>query len=84
MKLSHFVYKDTDCFQWSTQKNLYFLEDLMEELNERNKNNFWKVLEQCLYSIKKNVPIERVSLYYKRNDEKYVNEYNQGFSRAYQ
>ena len=56
----------------------------MEELNERNKNNFWKVLEQCLYSIKKNVPIERVSLYYKRNDEKYVNEYNQGFSRAYQ
>ena len=77
MKLSHFVNQDIDCFQWSTQKNLYFFEVLMEELNERNKINFWKVLEQCLYSIKKNIPIERVSLYYKRNAEKYINEYGE-------
>ncbi len=77
MKLSHFVNQDVDCFQWFTQKNIYFLEVLMDELNERNKINFWKVLEHCLYSIKKNIPIERVSLYYKRNAEKYVNEYGE-------
>ena len=77
MKLSHFVNQIVDCFQWFTQKNIYFLEVLMDELNERNKINFWKVLEHCLYSIKKNIPIERVSLYYKRNAEKYVNEYGE-------
>ena len=55
MNLSNFVYKEVDCFQWFTKKNVYFLEVLLDEMNERNKNNFWKVLEQCLCSISKNI-----------------------------
>ena len=72
MNLSNFIYKEVDCFQWFTKKNVYFLEVLLDELNERNKNNFWKVLEQCLCSISKNIPIERASLQVKKSSHKNI------------
>jgi hypothetical protein len=62
MQLSHFTNNDIDCFQWFTQKNVYFLEILLDNPNERNKTNFWKVLEQYLCFISKNIPIERAAL----------------------
>jgi len=72
MQLSHFTNNDVDCFQWFTQKNVYFLEILLDDLNERNKTNFWKVLEQCLCSINKNIPIERAALQSKKTSTRYI------------
>jgi hypothetical protein len=72
MNLSNFIYKEVDCFQWFTQKNVYFLEVFLDESNERNKNNFWKVLEQCLCSVNKNIPIDRASLVISKTSQRYV------------
>ena len=72
MNLSYFNYNDVDCLQWFTKTTVYFLEILIDDLNERNKNNFWKVLEQCLCSIVNNIPIERASIQVKKNSKKYV------------
>ena len=72
MQLSYFTNNEVDCLQWFTQKNVYFLEILIDDFNERNKNNFWKILEQCLYSINKNIPIERASLQTKKSSIKYI------------
>ena len=72
MQLSYFTNNEVDCLQWFTQKNIYFLEILLDDFNERNKNNFWKVLEQCLCSISKNIPIERASLQTKKSSIKYI------------
>ena len=72
MELSYFTNKDVDCLQWFTKKNIYFLEILVDDFNVRNKNNFWKVLEQCLCSINKNIPIERASLQVRKSSLKYM------------
>ena len=72
MNLSHFNYNDVDCLQWFTKNNVYFLEILIDDFNERNKNNFWKVLEQCLCSTINNIPIERASIQVKKNSKKYI------------
>lgn len=73
MKLSYFMYKEVDCLQWFTKKNVYFLEFLIDDLNERNRNNFWKVLEQCLCSVINKIPIERASLQLKKSSIHYLN-----------
>ena len=75
MQLSHFTNNEVDCFQWFTQKNVYFLEILLDDLNERNKTNFWKVLEQCLFSLNKNIPIERAALQSKKTSIKYIKKF---------
>ena len=72
MELSYFVNNDVDCLQFFTQKNMYFIEILIDDFNERNKNNFMKVLEQCLCSIKNNIPIERASLQISKSSIRYV------------
>ena len=74
MQLSCFTNNQVDCFQWFTQKNVYFLEILIDDFNERNKNNFKKILEQCLCSINKNIPIERASLQTKKSSIKYIKD----------
>ena len=61
MKLSLFSNKDMDTFQWFTKTNVYFLEILIDDTNEINKNNFWKALEQCLCSMTKKISIERAA-----------------------
>ena len=73
MNLSYFNYNDVDCLQWFTKNNVYFLEILIDDSNERNKNNFWRVLEQCLCSIVNNIPIERASIQVKKSSTKYIN-----------
>ena len=72
MNLSFFNYNEVDCLQWFTKNNVYFLEILIDDFNERNKNNFWKVLEQCLCSIIDNIPIERATLKTKKSSIKYI------------
>ena len=75
MQLAYFSNNEVDCIQWFTKKNLYFLEILIDEYNERNKNNFWKILEQCLCSIANNIPIERAALKTKKTSTKYLVNY---------
>ena len=70
--LSYFIYNDVECLQWFTKSNVYFLELLLDDLNEKNKDNFWKVLEQCLCSNINSIPIERASLQTKKSSVKYV------------
>ena len=72
MNLSNFNYNDVDCLQWFTKSNVYFFEILLDEENERNKNNFWKVLEQCLCSTINNISLERASLQIKKSSVKYM------------
>ena len=62
MGLSQFTNKDIDIFQWCTKTNIYFLEILADDLNERNINNFQKILEQCLCSVSKNIPFNRAGI----------------------
>ena len=73
MELSYFTNNDVDCLQFFTKKNIYFLEILIDEFNERNKNNFIKVLEQCLCSMQNNIPIERASLQIRKSSMRYIN-----------
>ena len=75
MEISHFINNEIDYFQWFTQDNIYFLEIIEDDLTERNKINFWKILEQCLCSIIKNIPIQRAALQTKRNSNKYIKYY---------
>ena len=75
MKLSYFIYNEVDYLQWFTNKNVYFLQFLIDDFNERNKNNFRKVLQQCLCSITNNIPIERASLQIKKSSINYLNDF---------
>ena len=77
MQLSYFTIKEIDYFQWFTQDTIYFLEIQNDNKNERKKLNFWKILEQCLYSINKNVPIERASLQSKKTTKKYIKKFGE-------
>ena len=77
MQLSYFTIKEIDYFQWFTQDTIYFLEIQNDDKNERKKLNFWKILEQCLYSINKNLPIERASLQSKKTTKKYIKKYGE-------
>ena len=72
MGLSQFTNKDIDIFQWCTKTNIYFLEILVDDMNERNIKNFRKVLEQCLYSVEKNVPFNRASIQSGKSSKKYL------------
>ena len=72
MELSFFTNKDIDVFQWVTKTNIYFLEILLDEINDINKNNFWKVLEQCLCSTSKRIPIERARLQCQKSSVNYI------------
>ena len=72
MKLSLFSNKDMDTFQWFTKTNVYFLEILIDDTNEINKNNFWKALEQCLCSMTKKISIERAAIEVQKSSKKYV------------
>ena len=72
MKLSQFTNKDVDIFQWVTKTNIYFLEILVDDINERNINNFRKILEQCLYSVNKNIPLNRAGIQTNRSSKKYL------------
>ena len=71
MELSHFTCNNVDFFQWFTKDTIYILE-IFEDVLERHKNNFWKILEQCLYSIIKNFPIKRSALQIKKTSVKYI------------
>ena len=70
--LCHFTTKDVDVFQWITKTNIYFLEILVDDLNERNLDNFWKILEHCLCSVVKKIPIDRAQLQCKKGSNKYI------------
>ena len=72
MELSQFTNKDVDIFQWVTKTNIYFLEILVDDINERNINNFRKILEQCLYSVNKNIPLNRAGIQTNRSSKKYL------------
>ena len=72
MELSQFTNKDVDVFQWCTKTNIYFLEILVDDINERNINNFRKILEQCLYSVNKNIPLNRAGIQTNRSSKKYL------------
>ena len=74
MELSQFTNKDTDIFQWCTKTNIYFLEVLADDMNERNIKNFRKVLEQCLYSVDKNIPFNRASIQSRKSSKKYLKD----------
>ena len=75
MNLSTFINQNVECFQWNTEKNIYFFEILCDELNDRNKKNFIKVLEQCLYSLNKNIPANKAALQIKQTSKKYVKNF---------
>ena len=70
--LCHFTTKDVDVFQWITKTNMYFLEILVDDLNERNLDNFWNILEHCLCSVVKKIPIDRAQLQCKKGSNKYI------------
>ena len=72
MDFCHFTTNDVESFQWITKTNIYFLEILVDDLNERNLDNFWKILEQCLCSVDKNIPINRAQLQCKKGCNKYI------------
>ena len=67
-----FLNNDSDCFQWFTKENIYFLQIPFDEINERQIFNFWKILEKCLCSIDKNIPIDRARLTIKKTSIKYI------------
>jgi hypothetical protein len=77
MQLSIFTNKDIDVFQWCTKTNIYFLEILLDEMNEINKNNFWKALEHCLCSITKKISIQRAAIEVQRSTKNYVQRLGQ-------
>ena len=62
MELSKLTNKDIDIFQWCTKTNIYILELLVDEMNERNISNFQKILEQCLRSKIKNIPFNMAGI----------------------
>ena len=72
MNICHFLNNDSDCFQWFTKENIYFLQIPFDEINERQIFNFWKILEKCLCSIDKNIPIDRARLTIKKTSIKYI------------
>ena len=72
MSICHFLNNDSDCFQWFTKENIYFLQIPFDEINERQIFNFWKILEKCLCSIDKNIPIDRARLTIKKTSIKYI------------
>jgi len=62
IELSLFSYNDAEYLQWNTEKNIYFLEILLDDHNNENqKKNFFKILNRCLYSIINNISFEEVS-----------------------
>ena len=63
---------DIDVIQWFTKNSIYFFEILVDERNEKNKNNFWKALEQCLYSVSNKIPLEQAALKCQRSSEHYI------------
>ena len=77
MQLSIFTNKDIEVFQWYTKTNIYFLEILLDEMNELNKNNFWKALEHCLCSITKKISIQRAAIEVQRSTKNYVQRLGQ-------
>ena len=77
MQLSIFTNKDIEVFQWYTKTNIYFLEILLDEMNEFNKNNFWKALEHCLCSITKKISIQRAAIEVQRSTKNYVQRLGQ-------
>ena len=72
MGLSFFTNRDIDVFQWVAKNNIYFLEILLDESNEINKHYFWKVLEQCLCSVNKKIPLERAKLLCQKSSINYI------------
>ena len=77
MQLSVFNNKDIDVFQWCTKSNIYFLEILLDEKNEKNKIHFWKTLECCLCSMTKKISIERAKIEVQRSTKNYVQRLGQ-------
>lgn len=73
MQVSIFFYNDIDYLQWINGNNIYFFELFFDESNENNKNNFFKTLEKCLYSLTNNIPFEKVSNEIDINSPKYIN-----------
>ena len=62
MNLSIFTYDNIDYLQWTIlEKDIYFFQILIDEINNSNKNNFFKELNKCLYSIENNIPFENLS-----------------------
>ena len=74
MELSQFTNKEIDIFQWYTKTNIYFLEILVDDLNERNINNFKKILEQCLCSVYKKIPLNRAGIQTRKTSKKYIKD----------
>ena len=72
MHLSIFSNRDVDVFQWFTKTNIYFLEILFDESNDRNKLNFWNILERCLCSVTKKISIERAGIEIQRSSVNYI------------
>ena len=72
MDLSKFNNKDIDIFQWCTKTNIYFLELLVDEMNERNISNFQKILEQCLRSVSKSIPLNMSGVQSRKSSKKYI------------
>lgn len=72
MQLSKFINQDVECYQWFTNKNVYFLELLIDEINSKNKDNFEKILEQCLCSLDKNIAVDRAAIQLKKSSKKYI------------
>ena len=72
MDLSKFTNKDIDIFQWCTKTNIYFLELLVDEMNERNISNFQKILEQCMRSVIKSIPFNMAGIQTRKSSKRYI------------
>ena len=72
MELSQFNNKDIDVFQWCTKTNIYFLELLVDEMNERNISNFQKILEQCLRSVSQKIPFNMAGIQRRKSSKRYI------------
>ena len=72
MNLCKFIDNESDYIQFNTQKSIYFLEILIDDSNNENKENFFNLLEMCLCSLDKNIPINKAKLQLKKSSKNYI------------
>ena len=72
MNLCKFINNESDYIQFNTQKSIYFLEILIDDSNNENKENFFNLLEMCLCSLDKNIPINKAKLQLKKSSKNYI------------
>ena len=72
LEFSCFMNHDVDTYQWITKTNIYFLELLIDDFNEKNKQNFLNIIEKCLCSVINKIPVENTPTFYSKNSVRYI------------